>query len=481
MTADPQISEREREILRLVATGATNQQIAQQLNISINTVKVHLRNIFGKIGAASRTEATMYAVRSGIVALDQARAELAPVEPPVAVLDAPAEVVLPLPELRSEVLADAAALPAEPVPVALAPVDHAVPADPESARAAEPRATTQSRLPLLVVGAVAAVALIAVVVLLVQGRSAPPSTETPSIIGVVSRASWIRRPDLPVERAGSAVIANRGTLLLVGGESAEGVTGAVLQFDPDSQVWSPMADKPTPVTDIQAGVIGGELLVPGGRLADGTVSTGLEIFNLTSKTWRSAKAMPEPRSAYGLAVLDGKLYVLGGWDGQGFRNDVFMYDPTADAWTVRTAMPTARAYASAVATADGTIFVLGGENERGPLPTNEVYTPAQEGAGAWQIRASLPQPNSRFGSGEVAGFLYTFGGSAGTPYRYNIRAEAWEQLDPGEPPVNIGQRPAVAVLDDASLFIIGGEQQAIQRAVTEYRAIYVTNLPVISR
>src|SRR5262245_28469986 len=70
--SDSQISEREREILRLVATGATNQQIAQQLNISANTVKVHLRNIFGKIGAASRTEATLYAVRTGLVRVGEA-------------------------------------------------------------------------------------------------------------------------------------------------------------------------------------------------------------------------------------------------------------------------------------------------------------------------------------------------------------------------------------------------------------------------
>src|SRR6476469_9339926 len=67
-----QISEREREILRLVATGATNQQIAYQLNISINTVKVHLRNIFGKIGVTSRTEATVFAVRNGLVQLSEA-------------------------------------------------------------------------------------------------------------------------------------------------------------------------------------------------------------------------------------------------------------------------------------------------------------------------------------------------------------------------------------------------------------------------
>lgn len=61
------ISEREKEILQLVAHGRTNRQIALQLAISEHTVKVHLRNIFGKIGATSRTEAGLYAIRQGWV------------------------------------------------------------------------------------------------------------------------------------------------------------------------------------------------------------------------------------------------------------------------------------------------------------------------------------------------------------------------------------------------------------------------------
>jgi NarL family two-component system response regulator LiaR len=52
--------------LRLIAAGKSNQQIADELFISLNTVTHHVSNIFNKSGAANRTEAAAYAHRSGL-------------------------------------------------------------------------------------------------------------------------------------------------------------------------------------------------------------------------------------------------------------------------------------------------------------------------------------------------------------------------------------------------------------------------------
>jgi NarL family two-component system response regulator LiaR len=63
------LTEREQEILALVARGLTNPQIADRLIISVSTVNFHVHNILGKLGAKTRTEAVGIAAREGLIDL----------------------------------------------------------------------------------------------------------------------------------------------------------------------------------------------------------------------------------------------------------------------------------------------------------------------------------------------------------------------------------------------------------------------------
>lgn len=66
------LTERETEVLRQLAGGKSNKEIAAALTIAEKTVRTHVSNILGKLGVASRTQAALHAVRSGLVSLDSA-------------------------------------------------------------------------------------------------------------------------------------------------------------------------------------------------------------------------------------------------------------------------------------------------------------------------------------------------------------------------------------------------------------------------
>jgi NarL family two-component system response regulator LiaR len=63
---------REVEVLRMVSQGKSNRQIAEELVLSLGTVRAHLSNILGKLHLASRTQATLYALREGLASLADA-------------------------------------------------------------------------------------------------------------------------------------------------------------------------------------------------------------------------------------------------------------------------------------------------------------------------------------------------------------------------------------------------------------------------
>jgi len=64
---EEELTERELVVLRLVAKGYSNAQIGEELNIAVNTVKFHLKNILAKLQLENRTQVAAYAVRSGLV------------------------------------------------------------------------------------------------------------------------------------------------------------------------------------------------------------------------------------------------------------------------------------------------------------------------------------------------------------------------------------------------------------------------------
>lgn len=70
LTPDP-LTEREVDVVRLVAQGLSNRQIAEQLVIGEATVRTHVGNILNKLHLANRVQATLYALREGLTSLDE--------------------------------------------------------------------------------------------------------------------------------------------------------------------------------------------------------------------------------------------------------------------------------------------------------------------------------------------------------------------------------------------------------------------------
>lgn len=67
----PQLTEREGDVIRLVAQGKSNREIAEVLVISEKTAKAHISNMLGKLGLADRTQMAVFAIKNGLVDPDQ--------------------------------------------------------------------------------------------------------------------------------------------------------------------------------------------------------------------------------------------------------------------------------------------------------------------------------------------------------------------------------------------------------------------------
>jgi DNA-binding CsgD family transcriptional regulator len=443
-----ELSERELEILRLVATGASNKEIGQQLFISANTVKVHLRNIFAKIGAASRTEAAMYCVRHGLVESDQ---------------QLPQEDGEPGGSSLEDAYPEVSGLPVSEQLVA---------------------SRLRSR-PVLVGVSLLALVLTGLMVIFFNNSASQGVTPTQANIptGIPSATRWMTLAGLSEPRHSLAVAAVDNHIFAIGGEGEEGVSGLVEMYTVETDRWETKLPKPIPVSEAGAVVIGGLIYVPGGRTASGLPTHILEVYDPREDRWETRAGMPKALSGSALVGYEGRLYVFGGWDGERFVDDVFEYDPRGDTWGESAPMPTARGYAGA-AVVNRKIFILGGFDGNSPLSVNEQYSPDVDlnGENPWIAGPPLPEPRYGLAATSIADIIQIIGGvGAGEGpmdwLEYVPSLDTWGKLEPpmAESWSHLGVVPLYT-----RIYMVGGLSEGVPLDRTmAYQAIYTVSLPII--
>lgn len=424
---ETELSEREHEILRLVATGASNKEIAERLGISTNTVKVHLRHIFEKTGAGSRTASAFYAVQHGL--LDTSAAS--------------------------------------------APETGATPATPANRQLLHRwLGWLLAALAVLVFGLLANA--------LWNWLSDSPHPDSPSPPPIPQR--WFNLPPLPQPRSAMAATAAQGDLYLIGGKTPDGVTASTLRFSSAQGLWQTRADKPLAVYSAAAALLGERLYIPGGMLASGQMVDTLEVYDLRRDRWEHAAPLPEPLAEYALTAFEGRLYLFGGRTNGAISDRVYVYDPTTDTWSQGGQLPSPR-FGAAAAALESSILVVGGSSGTAPLTETLAYYPARRSNGedTWEVLPPLPAGGAGASAAGLAGSLYLTVGSntAGNPLllRYTIGESAWVSLEPPSLPVASG---FALLVSGSTLHLVGGEQEG--HLLTDhqaYQVFYTILIPLI--
>ncbi|MGH8256689.1 MAG: Kelch repeat-containing protein, partial [Steroidobacteraceae bacterium] len=195
--------------------------------------------------------------------------------------------------------------------------------------------------------------------------------------------SWRKLAPAPQARGAGAAVTWKGKMYYVGGAtSVRGAKSPILRFTGQS---------------------------------DRSVGT-LESYDPSTNTWTTLSPMPSARNHFGAAVVDGRIYAIGGRLGSVFivrstnTNIVEDYDIAHDRWESDTPMPTARSGVS-VNEYKGLIFVGGGEYQSPKIVAAyrafAVFDPATD---SWGTLPRMPVPRHGFQGAIVGSDLYYIGG-----------------------------------------------------------------------
>lgn len=229
---------------------------------------------------------------------------------------------------------------------------------------------------------------------------------------------------LPAGFQDHAVVSDGEWIYVLSNYLAPGITGDFVRFNLDGDTETlPTLDPAINVTD---GVfLWNKLVFLGGVDENGDVSDQMSVWDLHDEAWGDDLRLPAPTAWAATVVLEDELYVIGGFDGQGVLDEVWVFDPGHVQW--RRAAPLLAARERPLAGAiDGKIIVVGG-TDIVPVRTAEIYDPATD---TWTSITPPPRVLSGAADCTCNGRFYVIGGrendhGSDAVYEYDPALDLW--------------------------------------------------------
>ncbi|GCC31057.1 kelch-like protein 18 [Chiloscyllium punctatum] len=263
-----------------------------------------------------------------------------------------------------------------------------------------------------------------------------------------------RRPHLPSFKTRPRCCTSiAGLIYAVGGLNSAGDSLNVAEvFDPIANRWERCQEMTTSRSRVGVAMVNGLLYAIGGFDGQSRLNT-VEVYNPETDKWTKVASMNSKRSAMGTAVMDGHIYVCGGYDGISSLNSVECYSPEADKWVSVTPMSACRS-AAGVTVFEGRIYVSGGHDGLQIFNTVECYN---HHTTTWYPVPSMLNKRCRHGAASLGSQMYVCGGYDGSGFLsivevYNSSSDQWYPLVP----MNTRRSRVSLVSSCGRLYAIGG-------------------------
>ncbi|MFE3263675.1 carboxypeptidase regulatory-like domain-containing protein [Streptomyces sp. NPDC059215] len=217
----------------------------------------------------------------------------------------------------------------------------------------------------------------------------PVNNPAPHSAASAGDGSWKPGADTPVATGSSAVDAYGGKVYSALGITEGGMVNTAYRYDPQADSWTQLASASDQREAPAHGFINGKWYVAGGWIPgypSNRTDAKLEIYDPAKNTWTTGASEPMPLAGAGTAVLNGKLYAVGGCTDHCGYSFVNVYDPKTDTWSQAANYPEWVAW-EACGAISGKLYCAGGTAGSHELKSAYVYDPA---ANSWSPLPAMP-------------------------------------------------------------------------------------------